>query len=118
MTSTLTPSDVLAAIFDGVMDDDFDALIDAYKSRVRTVRENKGRLNALTIKPGDRVQITNISPKYLDGLEGVVLTASVGSGRGKPRFDVKVDRMPRQGTSRFYNNTVHGVPASALRKVA
>lgn len=119
MTTDTTPQDVIGAILDGTMDEHMDELLDAYKARRNTVRNNKAQLNALTLKPGARVRLVNLSPKYLSGLTGeIVEPIERTQRRGKPRFDVKVDSMPPQGTRRFYNNTVHGVPASAIEAIA
>lgn len=66
--TTITPlREVLAGILDGSYDEELSAISDAVRSRMKDVRDQKAKLNGLTLKPGDRVTMHGLTPKLLNG---------------------------------------------------
>jgi hypothetical protein len=83
-------ADVITAIMNGDVDDELGIIRDAVRQRERAV----GEIVRLLIKPGTRVRLKNLSPKYLNGLEA---TVSTRPQRGK-RIPVELDEsIPRFG---------------------
>ena len=107
-TATLTPQEIIAAV-DQMDEDQLDILWDAAKARHKTLRDQKARDAALNIKVGDKVRISNIRPKTLDGATGEVVSKSGGRSLG---FNVKLD----EEFARYPNDTP-GIPASCLTKI-
>lgn len=100
-------AEVLSAIAGGASDGKTDDLYRAIKARVKVV----GDINASSIDIGDRVRLTNISPKYLNGLPGTVLT------RGNGRFDIKIDEGHDTGRYGSVDNVLQGVRGTMLEAV-
>ena len=90
------PATLIASIINGDYDDDLDRIIEAVKSRRRENSERRGRINALTLKPGTRVRLKGLSPKYLNGLEGEIITDPLGGSGKKHRIAVKLDHPARR----------------------
>lgn len=67
-----TLAEVHIAITAGVADDNLDALFEAIKTRKKILVS----LKALEFKKGINVRIINIRPKYLEGLEGEIVSQS------------------------------------------
>jgi hypothetical protein len=82
-------TNVIAAIMAGQLDDGLESIQQAIRERNRS----RGDVLRLTIKPGTRVRLKNLSPKYLNGLEG---TVSTRKRKGK-RIPVDLD----EGVHRF-----------------
>ncbi|GAA2783029.1 hypothetical protein [Saccharopolyspora taberi] len=83
--SVLTSSDVVGFIQERADEHDLTTVIEAVKARRQMLRDQA----AAAVKPGLEVVIDDISPKYLQGLRGVV--KSIDSGR-KRRAVVTLDR--------------------------
>ena len=73
--------------------------------RIKAVDSLQASVTATQLKAGDRVQLSNIRPAYLDGAFATVVRRK--SGRGKPVFYVKVDGDEHES----------GIPAACLTKV-
>jgi len=69
---SITQSQVLLAIAGGTCDDDLDAVFNVYKDRSKFVRNLGAVENYATITVGQKVELVNISPKYLAGMTGEV----------------------------------------------
>lgn len=106
----------LNQIMQGEFDADLDKILEAYKQRVKIARQIAAQNNLFTIRVGDRVELKDLRPAYLDGLKGTVEQVNGA------RFNVKVDFMPPQGWAKFRSTdnkpVVHGIPASCLTKIA
>lgn len=86
----LKTEDVITAIMNGNVDDDLESIQEAIRARNKV----RGDIVRMTITPGTRVRLKNLSPKYLNGLEG---TVSTRKRRGK-RIPVDLDEsIPRFG---------------------
>lgn len=68
----MTPSDIIAAILDGALDDQMDALIATINARRRNIRQLEELQSLTQLKVGTNVKLEGISPKYLNGLTGTV----------------------------------------------
>jgi len=93
MTMDMT---IIAAIINGEVDDDLDRVNEAVRSRRKELRAREAHINLLTLKPGTRVRLKGLSPKYLNGLEGEIIVDPVGGRRGKARLAVKMDEPVRK----------------------
>lgn len=81
----------------------------ACKRRQKYLRDNRAASNAASLRPGDRVRLSGLSPKYLNGLTGEVVDVLGGTKVQVKLFD---------GTNRFQAGIPYTVPASCLTKVA
>jgi len=72
---------VYDAIINGAVDDDFDTIYTALKKRQGVLTD---RL-ALSLKPGTIVRLANVRPKYLVGMQGVIV------GKERSKFVVMLD---------------------------
>ena len=88
------------ALMAGEFDADLDKMIDRVNDRRKMIAPN-----IYHFRVGDRVQIKNSNPKYLNGAEGRVVKIN--------RTKVVVDLHKRHG--RFYTNIT--TPTSMLEKV-
>ena len=61
-------TDLVNDLMGGVHDDRLDAIIEAANARRKTL----ARITASQLKVGDRVELTDIRPKYLSGAIGVI----------------------------------------------
>ena len=58
---------VVAGIYEIDSLDDMERVWDAAKARQKELRDRASRINAASIKVGDKVRLRDISPKYLNG---------------------------------------------------
>lgn len=72
---------VYDVIVNGTVDDDFDTIYAALKKRRKVLAD---RL-ALSLKTGTVVRLANVRPKYLDGMQGVII------GKERSKFVVLLD---------------------------
>lgn len=91
---------VLAAIAIGELDELVEAIADAAAAREKVLRRTK----AADVKIGDRVKLTNIRPKGLDGATGVV------TGRRQTSLLVLIDKLFVPVAGRFGPQIERGVP--------
>lgn len=94
----LTVPDIVGYVLEHTDEDDLRCIADALKSRHLMLRQEA----AAVVRPGARITIRNIKPKYLDGLTGTV-TAIELSGRTRSAvvsLDVRSTR--ELATSRAY----------------
>ena len=75
--------DVIGFIVSEATDGELDRITDAIRQRQRALRA----LRAATVSVGAQVRIRGLSPKYLNGLEGVVESITKSSG------DVRLSRV-------------------------
>ena len=61
-------SEVVQAIMNGELDDDFDSIHDAIRSR----RQSVNVIKRSSMNVGDEVEIHDCRPKYLNGKRGIV----------------------------------------------
>ncbi|WP_198939832.1 hypothetical protein [Streptomyces sp. MJM1172] len=103
--------------------EDIDRIIDAVKTRRSTLRQHSAAIAAASVKTGARVELQNLSPKYLNGLTGTV--AEVKRGR-VTRATVKLDeestkQLRWSGSRRFFVSEkateydLHGVPVTSCK---
>lgn len=64
-------NEVARTISSGELDDHLVQVITLCNNRIRVAREQRGA----AFQVGDRVRLTNIKPKYLDGVTGVIKEA-------------------------------------------
>lgn len=72
----ITLADVLGFIIDGSTAGDLERITDMVRQRQRALRA----LQAAAVSVGAQVRIKGLSPKYLNGLEGVVESITKSSG--------------------------------------
>jgi hypothetical protein len=105
-----------ASIFDdinaGYWDEGLDAIIEIAVSRRNYLRKAQGAENMINFAPGTTVRVTNIKPKYLHGITGVVSTKSA-SRNGD--LVVEIDQRCWHRLGRYPRSLP--VPASCLEKV-
>lgn len=89
-----TINDALTYILTEASDSDLDRIYDALKRRRRALLDSR----ALLVRVGDRVTTKDLSPKYLNGLEGTVIHI-----RGK-RADITLD----EHSTNAIRGTKHG----------
>ena len=87
----------------GATDQELDGVLAAYKSRHKVLRQIKASEALVRFKVGDRVKITGVSPKYLNGNGGVI--TEIGD-----KFTVKLDEDAYTGR---YARTLN-VPGTCL----
>lgn len=92
--------EVIAAITMGELDDVIDAIQDAARAREKIVHRNR----AASVKIGDRVRLTGIRPKALDGATGTVRS------RRQTSLMVEIDKEYARGAGRFQYSIENGVP--------
>jgi hypothetical protein len=95
--------------------DDIKIVFDAANKRAKQIREITGLENKAKLQPGTRVVTTNLKPKYLSGLRGVV---AEGESRRRGDLPIIVDEHDRTEFNRKYISPTTGrinVPASSLR---
>jgi hypothetical protein len=102
----MTPATLIASIINGEYDDDIDRIFRALRSRENEIRRRAAQVNLITLTPGTRVRLKDLSPKYLNGLTGVV-KASRGA-----RITVELDT----NTDRF--GKIVRPPASCVEAIA
>ena len=87
----MEPNDIVTAIMNGSCDQSLDVLRAALRQREKTI----GDITLLTIKPGARVRLKNLTPKYLNGMLG---TVKGGAKPNSKRIPVELDEsVPRFG---------------------
>lgn len=105
----LTTERLLNLIHSGKLDSILDALREAVHSRERYLRDQKSATNLATLKPGTRVRLSNLKPKYLNGYEGVVADRPA-----RRRGDIAVD-LDNAPSNRYGSKMA--VPAGCLEPV-
>lgn len=89
----MTNASVIAAIVNGEVDDSLDRIRQAIKDRENTIAS----VALYTLDVGDRVRLKGLSPKYLNGLTGTIVSRPRGNSK---RFGVKLDTPhPRFGST-------------------
>lgn len=83
----MNSTEIIQAVLRGDADDNLDGIADATRERRKTV----AHASFFTYKPGDRVRLVNLRPKYLVGLEATVVR------RNKSRIVVTLDNPPPGG---------------------
>ena len=101
----ITSQQVIAGIFSGDFDSEFETLYRAIEAR----RSQIAKENAIELRIGDKVRIERIRPAWLNGQTGVV-SGLPRSGRSM-RFQITLDNPPHP-TDRVQ----HGVPSACLVK--
>jgi hypothetical protein len=101
----MNTAEVIAAI-DTMDSDDLGLVLDAYKARMKYVREASSRQAAATIKVGDKIRLSGLRPKYLNGLTGVVVS------RNGDKFSVAFDDESKWASGRYGDQVT--VPAATL----
>ncbi|MFC8880391.1 hypothetical protein [Streptomyces ardesiacus] len=97
-----------------------DHIIEAVKTRRAADRRKAETVAAATVTKGATVQLTRLSPAYLNGLQGIVAEVD-RPRRGKPRATVTLDAdstnvLRYSGSRKFFvapgvtNYDLHGVP--------
>lgn len=111
-------TDLPNLILDGRLDSVLDELATAVHARRRIVADIERQRNLQNLRPGMRVRIKLLRPKYLTGLQGEVierldsLDAFSGDHRFSGTLPVKLDA----GRVRRYGPVVH-VPANCLERI-
>lgn len=109
MTMTQTETSIFDRIARGEFDGQLTQLFDALKDRRKYLHQQQGLENAATLRPGDRVLTSGLSPKYLNGLAGTVSprpAAKAGS--------LMVDIDEAEFTGRYGKHV--SIPAGCLTK--
>lgn len=86
-----------------------DVLGDAVRDRQKALRANAKLVNIATLKVGDDVTLTGLSPQYLEGVEATV--TKVGHRKGKIGVELK------NSVGRFTSGHTIDCPADCLVKV-
>lgn len=108
-----TLSDVAGFITSEATEDDLKRIYGFCKTRSKTLRT----IRAAAVSKGAQVELTNLSPQYLNGLTGEV--ASINKDRCEVLLDEKsTDRLKWTRQSRFMvgeepRYTIRGVPLSS-----
>lgn len=63
----MNSASIIQAVLAGDVDDDLDGISGAINDRRRSLRATQSRLVFHTLKPGDKVRLVNLRPKYLVG---------------------------------------------------
>lgn len=101
MTATTTPSsvtEVLDYVHSRADEQDLEALLQAVKTR----RNVLGEQRAATVRNGTEVRLDGLSPKYLNGLTGTVV--STKGNRADVRLDKASTNKLRYAGRKFYVN--------------
>lgn len=93
-------NDVIAAIVRGELDDDLLPIAEALDQRRRLASKRV----VASLKPGDRVKLTGISPKALDGATGTVKEVK------RSRIGVVIDKEYAGQAGRFSDSIRLGMP--------
>lgn len=91
---------VIAAIARGELDSDLDTIIETATNRRKTAARNIASL----LKSGDRVRLSGIRPKALDGAMGTVDRVE------RTRVAVVIDKEFARGAGRFATSITMGIP--------
>lgn len=102
-----TIGEVLTFIASEATEGDITAIYEMAKTRAKTLRNVQAATNAATLKPGDKVRLSGLSPKYMNG-EVVEVVSINGS-----KIRVKTDHV----IGRIWEGEPFGVPASCATKV-
>lgn len=102
----------VTAFIESVDSDGLDVLWAACKARQKALRSSKVIEGLATFNVGDVVELTGLSPKYLNGCVGTVIDKSGGKIRIK--FTEDFDNF--RATSRFGKTAV--VPANCVQAVS
>lgn len=102
--------DIVPAIMNGELDNSLSAIVEAINARRKVIRQAATLVNKVVLVPGTRVKLKGLSPKYLNGLTGVIREG--GSRRTK---DLPVLLDEGQYTGRYGRNI--SIPASALERI-
>lgn len=100
--------DILTQIYNGDFDDRLDLLGAAVKARRSLLRASGNIIAIAALDIGDAVRLKNISPKYMVGKTAVIV------GKGRSRFQVRVDNPPTNG--KF--GGIVTVPATSVERVS
>ena len=119
-TQTQTPSlsDAISFIINDADGDELERILDAYKSR----RKALASVRAASLSKGAEVTLVGLSPKYLNGLVGVV--ASIKGQRCSVTLDGPSTEKLRYAGTRFYipttvtNYVLTGIPTSCAEITA
>lgn len=116
----MTLLELIEEIVTGKWDDDLERLDEAIRARRKEERRKQAEINRLTLLPGARVRLKNLSPKYLNGLEGEVVEQQHGRKKGlRVKFvepeDIFMRSQHRQAAQRFGSSV--RVPASCVEPV-
>lgn len=103
-----TIAEVLSFIASEATDGDLDAIFAMSKKRHRTLRDVKAATNATTLAAGDKVRLSGLSPKYMNG-EIVEVVEVVG---------VKIRVKSDHTIGRIWAGEPFTIPASCATKVA
>lgn len=115
MFENTTPADVIAFIVARADETDLANILNAVKAR----RKALGQINAAAVKVGQRVTLDGLSPKYLNGLTGTVL--SVEGARCTVTLDRDSTTSLRYAGQRFRIPTEHmeynlgGIPTQCAK---
>lgn len=91
-----TLTEAMSFVVNGATEDDLDNLLAAMRRR----RSALSSLRAASVSVGDQVRLVGLSPKYLNGLEGVVET--INKNRCSVRLSrLSTDRLRIPGRVRF-----------------
>jgi hypothetical protein len=107
-------SDVIAAILTGEFDSHLDRIFSATRDRQKSVRDIASTQLKLTLEIGDRIEIFNISPKYLSGAKGAI--TKIERDRGKGYVSIKLDSPVYKGKM-WGKEDITGIPIVCLRKI-
>lgn len=112
-TLTMAGTDIARSILSGEYDSDLDVLAEAVRMRRKDVKAREGRMNALTLKPGDHVRMHGLTPKILN--DAVVEVVSLR----RTRVNVKaIDGVTNPlAAQRVGTHGTCGVPLTCVTKV-
>ena len=106
----MTITDVLGFMYSEATEEDCEVVFAATRDRLRALRA----VRAAGVRTGTHVRLENISPKYLDGLRGEVVSVK------GTRCDVKLDersaarlRFTRHAYVEANGGVLAGIPKSA-----
>jgi hypothetical protein len=99
------------AVYTAILSGSFDSSLDRFDIAIKERRKIVGLMNASKLKKGARVKLYGLSPKVLNDRVGEI--ASVPTGRGTKRFDVKLDHeLVLRGRITDY---IPGVPVDCIQ---
>lgn len=96
MTASATITEVLDYVHARADEQDLDSLLQA----LRTRRKVLGEQRAATVRSGLEIRLDGLSPKYLNGLTGTVVT--LDGNRAEVRLDERSTTQLRGSGRRFY----------------
>jgi len=96
--------EVIGAIAMGELDANIDELQRAITARQKIVRTNRAETITASVKKGDRVRLTGISPKGLNGATGTVQSVT------RSRVHVVIDKEFAGVSGRFGASIGFGMP--------